>query len=34
MVLYRHIRLDTNEVFYVGIGNESLIGNKNNKYSK
>ena len=22
ILIYRHIRLDTNEVFYVGIGNE------------
>jgi hypothetical protein len=23
IVVYRHVRLDTNEVFYIGIGNET-----------
>jgi len=26
--LYQHIRLDTNEIFYIGIGTNSKIKNK------
>ncbi len=32
--LYRHIRLDTNEVFYVGIGTKNKRDLKNYTYSR
>lgn len=31
LVLYRHIRLDTNKVFYIGIGQKSRANNKSNR---
>lgn len=32
--LYRHIRLDTNQVFYVGIGKKSKIGSHAKEYAR
>lgn len=31
ITLYRHVRLDTNEVFYVGIGKATRPSSKHNR---
>jgi hypothetical protein len=31
VIVYRHVRLDTNEVFYIGIGNEKRPYNKHRR---